>query len=197
MNQAIILTTNSSDITLLIIGIFLLLCFLCIRMIIVLNKPRKAMDKQRKQLIAQYNPSLVDTFDHVNGLPIAENTFCQVLSCPDQYVFFANGVTFNLEKSKVTDLCITSDVDIHKQYVSSVGGAIGGAIAFGPVGAAIGGRAKIKTTRESSYYLIFTYVTCNIIKYVGFDVTYSYLRAEKYVKEFKSNQISNTVNVNL
>ncbi|MEH2944892.1 hypothetical protein VSQ32_19130 [Lachnospiraceae bacterium KK002] len=57
-------------------------------------------------------------------------------------------MNFELEKSKITDMCIKTDKEIQQQYVSSVGGAVGGAVLFGPLGAITGGRAKKKTVKE-------------------------------------------------
>lgn len=45
-------------------------------------------------------------------------------------------------------MCIKTDKEIQQQYVSSVGGAVGGAVLFGPLGAITGGRAKKKTVKE-------------------------------------------------
>lgn len=66
----------------------------------------------------------------------------------DRYIFTSGTMNFELEKSKITDMCIKTDKEIQQQYVSSVGGAVGGAVLFGPLGAITGGRAKKKTVKE-------------------------------------------------
>ncbi len=53
----------------------------------------------------------------------------------DRYIFTSGTMNFELEKSKITDMCIKTDKEIQQQYVSSVGGAVGGAVLFGPLGA--------------------------------------------------------------
>ena len=94
-------------------------------------------------------------------------------------------------------MCIKTDSEIQKQYVSSVGGAIGGGILFGPIGAAIGGRAKQKTTHTTQSYLIITYKNSegNLVN-LAFDVTYNYSKAHATVKEFMRNN-KNLVQVKL
>lgn len=123
-------------------------------------------------------------FRHINGLSLAENAQCEVLSYPDVYEFKSGALKFNLPKSKIVDVNIKTDMDIQKQYVSSVGGAVGGAVLFGPLGAVIGGRAKQKKVRTVSNYLIITYKGDTELKYIGFDVTNAPFKAQKFVNEF-------------
>ena len=97
----------------------------------------------------------------------------------------------------MTDVCVKTNVEIQKQYVSSVGGAVAGAVVFGPLGAMIGGRAKEKKSKEFHQYLIFTYESDGEVKYVGFEVTYALSNAQKFVDEFKASGIKNNVTVEL
>ena len=137
-------------------------------------------------------------FKHVNGLSLPENTMCSILVYDDRYEFSANGVQFNLPLAKITDVCCKTDVDIQKQYVSSVAGAVGGAVLFGPLGAMIGGRAKQKKVKKVSTYLIITYMDSdNNVKYIGFDVTDSIFVANSFVKAFKSIGANNVVKIDL
>ena len=116
-----------------------------------------------------------------------------MFSYSDRFEFKSGSIQFNLAKSKIVDIAITTDTDIQKQYVSSIGGAVGGAVLFGPLGAIIGGRAKQKTTRTISYYLIITYKNdTDELKYLGFDVTNTYFIAQKFVNEFKKSNKSIT-----
>lgn len=75
--------------------------------------------------------------------------------------------------------------EIQKQVVSSVGGAIGGAVLFGPLGAMIGGRAKTKELRTVSTCLLFTYEKNNSIDYIAFNATNNLLNSNKLMNEFK------------
>lgn len=178
-----------------IILILLFIVIFCFKMAIETSKMKKAAKKRKKEQ-KQNGVLLSAVYTHVNGLPIAENVFCEVLSYSDRYEFNANGMNFKLTKDKITDVCIKTETEIQKQYVSSVGGAVGGAVLFGPLGAMIGGRAKQKTTKTSSNYLIITYKSDNEIKYMGFDVTNS-LKAFKFVDEFRENRPNSTETIEL
>ena len=148
--------------------------------------------KELSKLKDDRHASLVMTLNHVNGLPIAENTITQIFSCPNEYEFLANNTSFKLDKSKVQDLSITNDVEIQKSYSSNVGGAV----LFGPLGAMIGGRAKEKTSRIINNYLIFTYSDNNEIKYIAFHCS-SISNANKFIKEFRQNNHNKSTTVNL
>lgn len=108
---------------------------------------------------------------HIAGLPVAEGMDCFIYLCNDKIIFERNGSTYNLLMDKINDISIKTDVEIQKAYVSSVGGAIGGAVLFGPLGAMVGGRAKAKTTRNLQKFLIFTYEKEENVDYISFDVT--------------------------
>ena len=127
---------------------------------------------------------------HVNGLPIAEDVDCKITSTDDKFIFSSGVMNFELEKSKITDMCIKTDKEVQQQYVSSVGGAVGGAALFGPLGAMIGGRAKKKTVKhEVHHYLIITYQSPDI-KYIGFEIGFNMASANKYVNDFKNTLTS-------
>ena len=147
------------------------------------NKKSKKIEDIKKNK----NASLFLTLLHYNGLHIAQNVKSQVFSKSNEYEFCANNMSFNLDKQKVTDVTMTNNIEIQKSYSSSVGGAIGGAVLFGPLGAMIGGRSKEKTSNIVTSYLIFTYLDNNEIKYIAFDCTNS-TKAIRFVTEF---QLSN------
>ncbi len=142
--------------------------------------------KMIKDIKEYKNASLFLTLLHYAGLPIAQNVNTQIFSKSNEYEFCANNMSFNLDKQKVTDVTITNSVEIQKSYNSSVGGAIGGAVLFGPLGAMIGGRSKERTSNIVTSYLIFTYLDNNAIKYIAFDCTNS-PKAIRFVTEFQLN----------
>ncbi len=136
-------------------------------------------NKRREQL-------KICTMKHINGLPIAEDATCTITSTDDKFIFTSGTMNFELEKTKITDMSIKTDTEIQEQYVSSVGGAVGGAVLFGPLGAVIGGRAKKKTIkRETHNYLIITYQSPDI-KYIGFEVGFNLESAMYYIDDFKN-----------
>ena len=102
-----------------------------------------------------------------------------------------------MSKDKITDICIKTDTEIQKQLVSSVGGAVAGAMLFGTLGAIIGGRAKTKKVKTSTDYLIITYRSDEELKYIGFDTKNNPPSAVKLVNEFKQNNSSSGVQIEL
>lgn len=198
MNQKIGETTLGEILPLIIVIIFLFLFIIfCICMFIGISRTKRKQKNLVKSSIAEKNATLFVCLPHVNGLPIPENVFCDIYSTPNKFEIISNGLTFNLDKNKVTDVCFKTDVEIQKQYVSSIGGAIGGAALFGTLGAMIGGRAKQKNIREVHTYLIFTYESNGEIKYTGFDATNNLYKAGPFVDEFRNSGKSHTVNIDL
>ena len=80
-----------------------------------------------------------------------------------------------METSKLLDVSVMTQTEIQKQYVSSVGGAVAGAVLLGPIGAIIGGRATKKTVNNTSKYLVITYISDEETKYIVFDTTNSFV----------------------
>ena len=179
-----------------VIIVLLIFILFCLFMVYYTSHLKAKTKKELSKLKDDRHASLIMALNHFNGLPVAENTITQIFSCPNEYEFLANNTSFKLDKSKVQDISITNDVEIQKSYTSSVGGAIGGAVLFGPLGAMIGGRAKEKTSRTINNYLIFTYLDNNEIKYIAFHCS-SISNANKFIKEFKQNNQNKSTIVNL
>lgn len=196
------LTTTAQNITSIIPEIILLLVMIsififCIYMARKTRKLKKVQKMQEKQLKEQgllTQASLV----HVNGLPIPENMPCLIHTYADRIEFHAGTTDITLNRSKITDMSVKTDVEIQKQSVSSAGGAIAGAMMFGVLGAAIGGRAKTKDVRTSSSYLIIAYKDSNdSLKYIGFEATNAVGNAYKMVREFHELNVNSGVKLEL
>ncbi len=179
-----------------IVVILLVFILFCLFMIYYTSYQKSKIKKNLLNLKNERNATLFITLSHFYGLPIAENTITQIFSCSNEYEFLANNNSFKLAKEKVTDISITNDVDIQKNSVSSIGGAIGGAMLFGPVGAMIGGRAKEKTSKIIHSYLIFTFMDNGEIKYIAFNCTGD-MNVYKFVKEFNSKNHKKKTTINL
>lgn len=124
--------------------------------------------KARQQLLGA---DLCIKVKHMTGLTLAEGAEVFVYRCPDKIIFERNQDTFELSSDKVKDILIKTDVEIQKSYVSSVGGAVGGYVLFGALGAMIGGRAKEKKSEVEEKYLIFSYEKDGETDYISFEVT--------------------------
>lgn len=107
-----------------IVVILLIFILLCLFMVYYTSHQKSKTKKNINNLMNERNATLFVTLSHFYGLPVAQNTITQILSCPNEYEFLANNTSFKLSKEKVTDISITTDVDIQKNNVSSIGGAI-------------------------------------------------------------------------
>lgn len=150
--------------------------------------------KEKKDLTGL---SIYTAFHHISGLPIVEDTLCEVFSFPDRIDFKAGTTEITLSKNKITDISIKTDTEIQNQAVSSVGGAVAGAMLFGAVGAIISGRAKDKKVKTVTNYLIITYSNDGDVKFIVFDTKNNSQSADKLVKEFQKSGSSSGVKIEL
>lgn len=169
------------------IGPLLLALSFCIYMLVQTIRGMKHSKKVRAEAIAKTGASEAEVMEHIAGLPVPDGAFCVVLLCPDRYVFDRDGNQFNLAFEKVSDVVCKTETEIQNNYVSSVGGAIAGAALFGPVGAAIGGRAKKKTDRIVHKYLIFAYEKEEQTDFITFDCT-NCRKTQTFISAFKNFQ---------
>lgn len=173
----------------LIIMIFLALLAI---MLIVLgiseqSKIRKSR-KQVKQKKMAMGVQVSGLFEHFYGLPLSDGVQLRCYWCNDRVVFEANGSTYNLPFDNLIDVCSKSDVEIQKEYVSSTKKAVAGAVIFGPVGAIIASKPKVKEIRTATPYLIFTYRSKNgsEIKYIALKILpYNVSNPLKFINAFK------------
>lgn len=145
-------------------------------------RQRKKIKKELKKSGCIVNVQM----KHFNGLPVAEGAMCELQVYADCYKTIANGAEFKLDRTKVMDVCVKTDTEIQKQYVSSVGGAVGGAVLFGPIGAMIGGRAKQKESRIVTSYLIITYMKDDEIKYLAYEIACGFAGITKIINDFNT-----------
>lgn len=170
--------------------------------LLLFKKPKSKEEKlAKKQKIEEQKEQekRIIPLTHMAGLPIAQGILCQCVLENEMFTFSGEGNTFNLRYDKVTSLSIKTDVEIQQQYVSSIGGAVGGAVLFGPLGAMVGGRTVKKTNVDRTYYLIFTYLKDGNVDYISFEIPYNYVSKAQKIKtrfdnEYKQN-ISATVDL--
>lgn len=180
-----------------VVSLLIIFIVFCIAMAIKTSKIKKKQKKELKDLKAQGLTCQI-TANHTYGLPLAEGLFCKIQVFKDHIDFYSGTLHIKLDNEKIMDMCIKSETEIQQQYVSSVGGAVGGAVLFGPIGAMIGGRAKKKTTKNTTSYFIITYKNADdAIAYLGFDVSGSYWEIKKLVDEFHKNNTQNNIHIEL
>lgn len=195
------------------IVLIILLLFLafCIFMIAKTSKARKARKIMQKKAAEAYQQKLLEHQNymreigavmevygkHAYGLPVAEDAETYCYWCNDKIMFETSGTSFNLSFEKLTDVATKTDSEIQTaiskqdQYVSSTGRAVAGYMLLGPLGAALGGRARKKTvtnqttiSKSVEHYLIFTYVDNNEVKCIAFEI-FATDDAQKFVQEFQ------------
>jgi len=194
MSAEVQAATPGNEKTAMILGVVLvILLFLGIFLIIKkgikatrsMKKARKEVKEQRKERMNNENISILESFKHFYGLPVTEGKLTQVIWHEDKISFEADNVSFNLPLDRITNIEVVNSVDVQKQLVSSVGGAVGGYALLGPVGAIIGGRVKQKDVRTITWYLIFTYTKDNSVENIAFEVNGSLKNASSFVEKFK------------
>lgn len=183
-----------------IIGIL----FICWIVYLIATRNKRAIKKASKREARKNkiinnltSKDIIIQGKHVTGLPIAEGISCTLSYLSDKIEIKQGGNTFNLDLVKVADITTTTNTEIQKHYVSSVGGAVGGAVLFGPLGAIIGGRAKEKKTTTVTHYLVITYNSDSEIKYISFEYVPSASSID-FVTRFnltKNNTTNNVVNL--
>lgn len=162
--------------------LMVLICFACF----MTYRNRKKLKLQRKDKMNELNAKDWAIFTHTVGLPLPEGVNCKLYLCEDKIVIEGNNVAFNLQKEKIIDVSIKTNTEIQKAYVSSAGGAVAGALLFGPLGALVGGRTKQRRSIKVTKYLIFTYEKEGNPDYMAFDIKQSF-KAAKFVKHFQKN----------
>ena len=138
---------------------------------------------------------------HVNGLPIKENTDMQI-SYDKEYLFIEEikykGIktvpinTFKIKLENIIDTIVASEAEIIEKDKSVIGRGAIGMIAFGPVGALLGGMSGIgkKNKKSNSYYYVISYVSSDKeIKNVTFDINGKMILSTARGFETKLNKI--------
>ncbi len=180
-----------------VLGILFAFIFFSIFMAIKTSKIKKQQKKALKEL---KNKGLTQQLSamHTYGLPVAEGLSCTIQAYSDRLEFYSGTTHITLNREKITDMCVKAEAEIQQHYVSSAGGALGGAMLFGPLGAMIGGRTQKKTSKTVTFYLIITYKRSDgVLDYLGFDVTYSDSSARKLVDEFHRLNKNGNVHIDL
>ena len=124
-----------------------------------------------------------------SGLSISEKTLCKLIYCKDKIIIEGSGVTYNLPTDKLIDMDIKTNTEIETFYNSSIGGAVGGAVILGPLGAMIGGRKKKKEIRKTEYFLVITYDKDDEVNFIVFNTAMAPFKVNKFIKIFKESGI--------
>lgn len=172
-----------------IAGIILALIAIKVSGILPKDK-RKAQEKlEGEQLLKDAGHLETILLDHEAGLPIAEGILCTIHYYKDNIKIEGSGATFNLSTDKIIDMSVKTNTEIETFYNSSIGGAVGGAFVFGPLGAMIGGRKKKKEIKRTENFLIITYDKDEQINFLVFNTERAPFKVNKIIKLFKESGI--------
>lgn len=149
------------------VGLLVIIAFL----FFILWKQISILLKMHK-LKTKYNAGKVLTMSHVYGLPVSEFLICNCYISKENYIFVCDEREFVLKRKSITDKYLTTDIEIQKQAVSNVGGAIAGAKAFGAIGALLASSAKVIDVTTIKRLLIIEYKSDEgEDKSLAFDIT--------------------------
>ena len=194
----------ASNVTGVLIGllvIFAIVAFFVIVIVKVIKGQKKAQKEYEKnrELWKHFQP--VDAeLPHAAGLPVPAGMLCSLHLTERGLAISASGNDFNIAIEKITSITSKTDTEIQKskQYVSSAGGAVAGAMMFGAVGAMIGGRVKEKdtTVKTETHYMVITYKKDDSIDYLLFELPLTYVQAISFEHNFElltQNRPSETI----
>jgi len=154
-----------------------IICFSVSIIIVILGilghiSSAKGKKKEAAEMQSKGIKNRLYSVKHVYGLPCPEDTRVTIEAYKDRISFSANNVNYDLPYGRINDVCMKTDFEIRTQTTSSAGGAVAGAMLFGPLGAAIGGRTKSTNYFDAKDYLIFTYTDkTGKIAYMGFQIS--------------------------
>jgi len=171
--------------------VYFIICF--IRIIIKQNKEKKAMAEEKARIgYLEYGKFL-----HCTGLPIATEVMCDVVYFKDHLAVRGSGLIFNLPFDRVYDMAVKTDVEIQKQYVSDAGGAVAGGMAFGAIGALLGGIVQERKSKTITSYFTITYDKDGQVTLLAFYVTTTEETAKKMVALFNQRPKKQSRAINL
>ena len=137
----------------------------------ILSTPQRRVRREMKR--KWKDPTYAFCLAHMEGLRLAQGTSCVAHYENGMVEIQGGGVRFQLDIGKIMKAEVRTETEIQKAYVSSVGGAVSGAMVFGALGAIIGGRVKEQTSTTSKSFLILTYLEDDEIAYISFRADYA------------------------
>jgi hypothetical protein len=108
--------------------------------------------------------------NHFYGLEVPPGSRCDILAYNDKIEINSCGIQYNIRMDQITEFQVKTEEEVKRQYVSSAGGAIGGALLFGAAGALIGGRTKVKEDKTIKFFVVIVYSSGDQTKYILIEV---------------------------
>lgn len=181
---------------------------LIIVFVIYYNQPESKKEREKKRLAEsaerekingykqKYKCKRTCHFEHLYGLNIPNGATCDVWICSKRLVAYY-GAPITLLYTKMIKAEVIDQTQFKKHYIDNATGAIAGGIAFGAVGALLGGGTKTVTEMDKKYILAITYKNENEVRYILFDVTYNKSLAKEFAKEINHRISKNAKEIEL
>nr|WP_308742065.1 hypothetical protein [uncultured Anaerocolumna sp.] len=130
----------------------------------------------------------------IEGLPIPQNAEMTVRLTPDGVSITVPGTqqTFEINISKLLSIQYFNETELEKVISQSAPGMVIGAVAFGVLGAMVGGRVKTKEERIVRHFIIINYDDKQIIVETTKD-WYNGAALVDYFKKLKPSSVQPTV----
>lgn len=123
---------------------------------------------------------------HAGGLPIAEDTQCDISVIQGRMVITGGGSEFVVNLPQIKAVDFKTDVEIANIVNSSAAKGIAGGLLFGPIGLVVGARATSKKERTVTPYLIINYISSsNEISVLMFRDNPSSYQAAKFIDRLR------------
>lgn len=126
--------------------------------IFVKGKSKHKVEREKhKEELKQRGVIASSNLHHIEGLPLAEKTLCNIHVTPDLLIVEGGGTTFELKNSQIRAAEVKTDTEIANIVHSSAVKGIAGGLLFGPIGLVVGARATNKKQTTYTYYLIINF----------------------------------------
>lgn len=139
-------------------SIFMILFMHLILFTVYMLSGRSRLRKEMKEKEKELGILTKATGHHIEGLPLAEKTFCELILTSDKFIIIGGGTTFNITIPQLRAAEIKTDQEIAYLVHSSAVKGIAGGLLFGPIGLVVGARAKSKEKKTFTHYLILNYI---------------------------------------
>lgn len=172
------------------------------------NKEEKIRRRERKEAYKAYKAGTLGQngmkqyivpMEHTVGLPLKSGIMCFARFGDEGISIESSGVRFNISYEKISDMRVTTDVELQKHYVSDAGWAVAGNAALGPLGALLLGGVQERTDKIIRKYLVITYVKEEQVSHAAFLIPREeeQVKAEKLVAQYSPKMSGEVVSFDL
>ena len=150
------------------------------------NRIQKEQKKQEKFEAETFD---IKKVKHISGLPIHDGAIGDIHYDYNNLVFSYQNTKYSLESNKILGAVYKLEKElIGVSHSSSIGGAIGGALLLGPVGAIIGGRKTTHKDYKNAYVFAVSYSKDDEVKYFVFQTEQNIFKLSQLCKHIEKRE---------